>query len=428
MSNTVPDAWTEVTLGNHAYIKARIGWRGLSSTEYTNSGVYLIAGTHIRGSKIEWDRCDHIDDFRYEESPEIQLREHDVVISKDGTIGRLGYVENLPGPATINGTMMLIRPEKNFYPKFIYFYLQGDKFQKIIKEKVSGSSVPHIFQRDMVTLSVPCPPLPEQQRIAAILSSVDDVIEKIRAQIEKLKDLKMGMMQELLKKGVGHTEFKDSAVGRIPVSWTVSEIGEIAEIKGGKRLPKGAPFSDVKTPYPYIRISDFSNGSISLRNIKYVRPSDREKIKRYTISKNDLYVSIAGIYLGLFGEVPEILDGSLLTENAAKLVFKNISCINKTFVGYMCQSEFVQKQLLREKGIGAGVPKLALFRIAETHIVLPPKEEQDKIGSYLLQVDTRIQKSFVRLDAIKKLRKALMQDLLTGKVRVNVDHKESAVA
>ena len=98
----LPTDWRIKQLGENAHIKARIGWRGLGADEYTNEGPLLIAGTHIRGSFIDWASCDHISDFRYEESPEIQLQENDVIFSKDGTLGRIGIVENLPGRATIN--------------------------------------------------------------------------------------------------------------------------------------------------------------------------------------------------------------------------------------------------------------------------------------------------------------------------------------
>lgn len=195
----IPACWEIDVLGEHAYIKARIGWRGLSASEYTEHGPYLIAGTHIKDSNILWENCDHISDYRYKESKEIQLQEQDIVISKDGTIGRVGLIENMPGKATINGTMMLIRMgTKLFVPKFIYHYLQGDYFKKLIKEKISGSSVPHLFQRDMVKLKITIPPIEEQQKIADILSTADKKIETLQNKKSEYEQLKKGLMQKLL--------------------------------------------------------------------------------------------------------------------------------------------------------------------------------------------------------------------------------------
>ena len=82
--------WPLELLGVHSDVRARIGWRGLSSDEYTDDGPYLIAGKHLVNDKIDWQSCDHVSQWRYEESPEIALRVGDVVVSKDGTIGRVG--------------------------------------------------------------------------------------------------------------------------------------------------------------------------------------------------------------------------------------------------------------------------------------------------------------------------------------------------
>lgn len=194
----IPEEWEIVKLGEKSYIKARIGWRGLKAEEYTEQGPLLIAGKHIKGSKIMWDFADHISQERYNESPEIQLMENDIIMSKDGTIGRVGFIDILLQEATINGTMMLIRPNEEFYSKFIYYYFQGNKFKTLIMDKVSGSSVPHIFQRDIVDLIVPIPQLKEQQKIASILSAIDEQIDQYESKKEKLQELKKGLMQKLL--------------------------------------------------------------------------------------------------------------------------------------------------------------------------------------------------------------------------------------
>ena len=305
--------------------------------------------------------------------------------------------------------------------RFIFNVMLSDDVSGQIDKLVAGSNYPAINSSDVKDLTVLSPPLPEQKKIASILTSVDEVIENTQKQIDKLQDLKKATMNELLTKGIGHTEFKDSELGRIPKSWEVRNISQLADVRGGKRLPKGRPFSDKKTPYPYIRISDFENGTVSTQDIRYVLPVDREQIKRYTISDVDICVSIAGIYLGLFVEIPSILNNALLTENAAKLVFHKPSTINKPFFKIMCQSEVVQKHLLQEKGVGGGVPKLALFRISETPVPLPPKSEQDAIAEVLNGIQNQILQRATKLAQIQSLKKSLMQDLLTGKVRVTVN-------
>ncbi|MBO9497410.1 restriction endonuclease subunit S, partial [Thalassotalea sp. G20_0] len=122
--------------------------------------------------------------------------------------------------------------------------------------------------------------------------------------------------------------YKESLVGLIPNSWDVTEVGKVADVKGGKRLPKGRSLLEEPTPYPYIRVSDMDNGGVDLNDIRFVPEDIYPSISRYTISSNDLYISVAGT-LGLVGYVPQQLDGANLTENANKIT--NIQ-VNKDFL------------------------------------------------------------------------------------------------
>lgn len=153
-------------------------------------------------------------------------------------------------------------------------------------------------------------------------------------------------------------------------------LGEICEIKGGKRLPKGEQFSAFPTDYPYIRVSDFVLGSIKTEGLKFIPKEINSRISRYTIASSDVYISIAGT-IGLLGTVPESLDGANLTENAAKLSF-DPEQIDKTFLAVCGNSESVQSQI-RSLTHAVGVPKLALERIKTLKIPLPPLSEQQSI-------------------------------------------------
>jgi type I restriction enzyme, S subunit len=313
--------------------------------------------------------------------------------------------------------------------RFYKFYFLSEKFSNRFQRVATGSTNSHVrvAPRETLNWKLPLPPFLEQQKIATILSCVDDVIEKTHAHIDRLGVLKTGMMQELLTKGIGHTELKDSPVGRIPVGWNVVELKNIAAVKGGKRMPKGRAFADHATPHPYIRVSDFCDGTVSRENLRYVLPEDQASIKRYTIGKNDLYISIAGT-IGLVGSIPADLDGAQLTENAAKIVFHDLSKVCPNYIKFLLSSAAVQDRLNQEKGTGGGVPKLALFRIETTLIPLPEFTEQRKIASVLDSIDRRIAGDKQNLKNLTKLKKGLMRDFLTGKVRVNVQQKETVAA
>lgn len=200
LDHSIPESWEVVKLDNVAYIKGRIGWRGLKSSEYTDTGPYLIALEHIVNQRINWDTCDHLSMFRYEESPEIQLQANDIIMSKDGVhAGEVSFIDYLPDKATINSTMMLIRAaSENLTPRFLFYFLQSLHFMRFVRQKTAGSAIPHIFQRDMKNLSVCIPPLNEQTSITRVLCAIDNKLGLEREQKVVLERIKQGLMGLLL--------------------------------------------------------------------------------------------------------------------------------------------------------------------------------------------------------------------------------------
>lgn len=200
------------------------------------------------------------------------------------------------------------------------------------------------------------------------------------------------------------------------MGWVEVELGEVAEIKGGKRLPKGCNLQAEKTSFPYIRVTDFDNGSINTENLKYLDEETYKLIQNYTISKDDLYISIAGT-IGLVGEIPDFLDGANLTENSAKIC--EIKGINKSLLKYYLNSLQAIQQF-DNKITSSGQPKLALFRIRNCIIPLPPKAEQDHIATlldnHLSQVATISQKLNDILPIIKQFRQSVLAQAVSGKL------------
>ncbi|MFC6670778.1 restriction endonuclease subunit S [Marinobacterium aestuariivivens] len=153
----------------------------------------------------------------------------------------------------------------------------------------------------------------------------------------------------------------------LPSNWIQCQVQDFADVKGGKRLPKGKAFSGETTNFPYIRVSDFSNGTVSTNDIRYIDQQTREVIEAYTISKEDLYVSIAGT-IGLVGTIPDELDNANLTENAAKVC--SISGVDQVFLSYLLRSKDAQDSF-KEKTVSTTQPKLALYKIRELRLWLP---------------------------------------------------------
>lgn len=178
---------------------------------------------------------------------------------------------------------------------------------------------------------------------------------------------------------------------KVPENWVWVRLGSLADVKGGKRLPKGTTFSENITKHPYIRVTDFNAIGVSLEGLKYIDEDVYEKISRYTISSDDIYVSIAGS-IGKVGIIPSCIDGANLTENAAKIT--NIKGINQKYLCLFLKSEFAQYQM-QSATIATTQAKLALFRIESLTFPLPPLSEQQRIVE-------RIEELFAKLDEAKE--------------------------
>ena len=223
------------------------------------------------------------------------------------------------------------------------------------------------------------------------------LLEQIREQKKKMveegklkpKDIKKDSIIFLGEDNLHYEQFQDGIVKciedeipfELPEGWCWCRIRNIASVKGGKRLPKGMSFSDTITEHAYIRVTDMKNRSINLDGLKYISDEVFSYIKAYTISKNDLYVTIAGT-IGVAGEVPDRLDGMNLTENAVKIC--NISIV-KTYLCYVILSQFVQNQF-QDKTHQVAMPKLALEKILSTLIPVAPIKEQTKISQSIEHV------------------------------------------
>lgn len=193
--------WVVKRLGDSAILKARIGWQGLTTAEYLDSGdCYLVTGTEFKNSYIDWSNCHFVDESRYKQDKNIQLKEHDVLVTKDGTIGKVALITNLPKPATLNSGVFVIRPIDNaFHPKFLYYLLCSNAFTDFLVQLSAGSTINHLYQKDFVSFTYKMPAtIDEQIAIANVLSDMDAEITVLEARRDKTKALKQGMMQELL--------------------------------------------------------------------------------------------------------------------------------------------------------------------------------------------------------------------------------------
>ena len=301
---------------------------------------------------------------------------------------------------------------------------------------VTGTAQPKMNQEKMNSILLAIPPVKEQHRILEKMSKVDAFVDKYASLQTKLDSLdnsvyellrksilqeaiqgklvpqiaKEGTAQELLeqikvekeklvKEGkLKKSVLNDSVIFRgddnkyweksgdsivcideeiplgIPSSWSWCRLGNIASVKGGKRIPVGEKLTTENTGHMYIRVADMKENTVKTDDIHYISESIYQKIKSYTISTEDLYITVAGT-IGSVGEIPKVFDNANLTENADKIVFRGIC---KKFLMYCLLSNFVQSQI-KKCTTKVGQPKLAIVRIEDLLIPLPPIKEQYRI-------------------------------------------------
>ncbi len=228
-SNHLPAHWTLPNLKKVATLSGRIGWKGLTAKEYTESGpLFLSVHSLNYGDCVDFRDAFHISQHRYDESPEIMLQSGDVLICKDGAgIGKVGIVDDLPGLATINSSLLLVRAGASVNPKYLYYVLLSPYFQRIVQTRLEGATTPHLYQRDIKEFPARLPPLPEQERIVAILDEAFAAIATAIANAEK----NLANAQELFK-GYLHLVF-----ARSTSSWSARRLGDVCENLDSMRVP-----------------------------------------------------------------------------------------------------------------------------------------------------------------------------------------------
>lgn len=196
----IPKGWEIDKLGKHTYIKARIGWRGLSISEYVPEGPYIITGPQIsKEGRIDWESCARVTKERYEESPEIMIQNGDILLTKDGTIGKLAYINDLESQATLSGHIFVIRCKSKFINQiFLLYYLKSEGFEQLVESRIEGSVIPALYQRDIVNIELVIPPAEKAERFASLVSPLLKQIGLHNQEIHRLSHISNSILRKLM--------------------------------------------------------------------------------------------------------------------------------------------------------------------------------------------------------------------------------------
>lgn len=241
----IPEEWCVGKIKHTTYLKGRVGWKGLTSDEFLVDGfAHLVTGTDFKKKFIDWGTCYCVTRERYEDDPFIQLEEDDLLITKDGTIGKIAIVKNLEKPSCLNSGVFLVRPLRSYVTQFLYWVLSSDVFKDFVDVNSQGSTIQHLYQNVFENFTFPLPDLNEQANIAQFLDHETAKIDALIAEQEKLiallKEKRQAVISHAVTKGLDpNVKMKDSGVewlGQVPEHWGVMPLKHFVSMKSGEQI------------------------------------------------------------------------------------------------------------------------------------------------------------------------------------------------
>jgi type I restriction enzyme S subunit len=199
----IPAHWQVKKIKHVASVKARIGWQALTTDEYIDEGPFLVTGTDFRDGIVDWKTAAHVSDQRWAIDSNIQLEEDDLLLTKDGTIGKVAMVKGLVGKATLNSGVFVIRAKNDEYnPRYLYHVLSSGVFTDFIEYMKTGSTINHLYQKTFVEFSFPMPPRKEQDDIVKVidkrLEQVDTALEKATNSTRLLEEYRSSLISNVV--------------------------------------------------------------------------------------------------------------------------------------------------------------------------------------------------------------------------------------
>lgn len=320
----------------------------------------------------------------------------------------------------IGGDINVFRSWSQIDSDFLSYQINSiRKFE--LSRLAQGSSISHLYKEHLENFKVIVPPLDEQKKIAEILSTVDEQIDQTDQLIKKTKELKKGLLQQLLTKGINHTEFKNSELGEIPVEWDIALFEDIMLSKGEgiRRGPFGGALKKEIFVEEGFAIYEQQHAIHKDTNkFRYfITPEKYDEMAAFNVKSGDILMSCSGT-IGRVLLVPEDAPEGII--NQALLRLRPKSYINLQFLKYLLQSEFVQNNILDRAHGSALKNMVAVSELKKIKLRIPQEEEQKKIAEILYSVDEEIEGYQEEKAKYEELKKGLMQQLLTGKRRVKV--------
>lgn len=412
MSQKVPEGWADTTLGEIAEIvggstpskadaayweNGSIPWATPSDITRLPSGEFGIEATSSMVS-------------------ERGLKETSLRLLPPGTVlmtsrATIGYPAINKIPMTTNQGFANFLPNDKFVPKYLVQWINNNR--TTLERSSGGSTFLEISKKVLRGLPISLPPLPEQRRIAEILSSVDEAIAATQAVIDKTRTVKQGVLKHLLTKGIGHTRFKQTEIGEIPEGWEVKRFRDVCSlITSGSR---GWAQYYSESGALFLRSQNVRCGCLDLTDRQYVRVPAGTEGARTRIVADDLLFTITGNSVGNVASAGDI--GEAYVSQHIALSRLNDPMMSEMLVAFFSPDGPGNSQVLNAQ-YGQSKPGLSLENVRNFFIPIPPRSEIELITDAVRNISMVESQSATALKDKISLKSALMSDLLTGRKRV----------
>lgn len=417
----IPDDWEIIPLYELRDKNQRYSFTGgpfgsdLKSEHYTGSGVRVIQLQNIgEGKFIEKGRI-YTSEEKADELFSSNIYPNEIILAKMAPVARCCKVPAKEKRYLMCSDGIRLSVDKiRFVNEFVFQALNSRYFRNAVEAKSSGTTRERIGLNDLKKIPLLIPPIKEQRRIADILTTLDEKIESINKQLKNTEELKKGLMQRLLTKGIGHTKFKDSKLGKIPQSWELVNLGSLGVFSKGKGLPKKEL---VEEGIACIRYGEIYTKHNFVVKRPYSFISEATAKNSMKLKRNDILFAGSGETIDDIGKAVVFVGEEETYAGGDIIIFSPQSKFNSIFLSYCLNSSFVIEQR-RKFGQGNSVVHIYARDLTLLKIPKPAKVEQDKIATIFSIIDDKKDNLIEKKELYKTLKKGLMQQLLTGKMRL----------
>lgn len=391
------DTWEQRKLSEIATMHARIGWQNLRTSEFLDSGDYmLITGTDFIDGAVNFDTCHYVERERYEQDKHIQIRNGSILITKDGTLGKVAYIQGLTMPATLNAGVfnVEIKDENEVDNRYLFQYLKAPFLMDYVDKKATGGTIKHLNQNILVDFPVVLPHKAEQEKIGEYFLAIDHLITLHQRKYDKLTNVKKSMLEKMFPQNgsnVPEIRFKG-----FTEAWEQRKLGEIGSVSMCRRIFKEQTSENGEIPF--YKIGTFGGEADAFISRELF---EEYKAKYQYPKKGDILISASGSIgrtVVFTGKNEYFQDSNIVWLNHDKHLDNSFL---KCFYS-----------IVKWAGIeGSTIKRLYNDNILNTAITLPSVEEQQKIGAYFENLDNLITLHQRELEKLKKLKKACLEKM-----------------